>query len=130
MQILFFVFFSASCEANGTQIVVSFFRVQSPTVAGLFHCLKFWFLADSSASVSSKRFVLFLDRQQRQHFIPKAVAELGQFYISRVLQPANFVFCLTKVTWEQIFLLSCVVVPSLVPSAACIQSMFHSFLLC
>lgn len=95
MQILFFVFFLTSCEANGTQIVVRIFRVQSPTVVGLFHCLKFWFLADSSASVSSKRFFLFLERQQRQHFIPNAVADLGEFYIPRVLQPADFVLCLT-----------------------------------
>lgn len=125
VQILFCVSFSASCEANGIQTVVSFLRLQSPTVVSFFHHLKFWILADGSASFWwPKLFLLFLERQQRQHFFPKAVADLGQFYLPRVLQPANFVLCLTQVTWEQIFPFSqC-------PSAACTQCMFPSFLLC
>lgn len=84
--------------------MVSFLRLQSPTVVSFFHHLKFWFLADGSASFWwPKLFLLFLERQQRQHFFPKAVADLGQFYLPRVLQPAYFVLCLTQVTWEQIF---------------------------
>lgn len=110
--------------------MVSFLRLQSPTVVSLFHCLKFGFLADSSASLWPKLFLLLLERQERQHFFPKAAADLGQFYIPRVLQPANFALYLTRVTWEQIFPFSCVLVPSLVPSAVCTQCVFPSFLLC
>lgn len=96
MEIYFCVSFSASCEADGIQIAVSFLRLQSPTVVSFVHHLKFWFLADNIASVWSKLFLLFLKREQSQHFSSKAVADLGQFYISRVLEPASFVLCLTR----------------------------------
>lgn len=96
MEIYLCVSFSASCEAGGIQIAVSFLRLQSPTVVSFVHHLKFCFLADNTASVWSKLFPLFLEREESQHFSPKAVADLDQFYILRVLQPANLVLCLTR----------------------------------
>lgn len=76
MEIYFCVSFSASCEADGIQIAVSFLRLQSPTVVTFVNHLKFWFLADNTASVWPKLFLLFLEREQSQHFSPKAVADL------------------------------------------------------
>lgn len=65
----------------------------SPTVDRFVHHMKFCFLASNTASVWPK---LFLEREQRQHFSPKAIAGLDQFYIPRVLQPVSFALCLTR----------------------------------
>lgn len=65
----------------------------SLTVDRFVHHLKFCFLANNIAFVWPK---LFLEREQRQHFSPKAIADLDQFYIPRVLQPVSFALCLTR----------------------------------
>lgn len=124
MEILICISFSAPCEVDGIQIAVRFIRLQSPTVVSFVHHLKFCFFADNTASVWPKLFILILEREKTQHFSPKAVADLGQFYRPGVLQPASFVLCLTKeVFWElscyQIFCFNhSFLVPSLIPSAA------------
>ena len=136
MEIYFCVSFSASHEADGIQIAVSFLRLQSPTVVIFVHHLKFWFLADNTASVWPKLFLLFLEREQSQHFSSKAVADLGQFYIPRVLQPGSFVLYLTRQGHLGATLLADLPLqsqhpsPSLVPSATCTQHMFPFILLC
>lgn len=62
VEIYFSVSFSACCEADGIQIAVSFLGLQSPAVVSFVHHLKFWFLADNTASVWPELLLLFLKR--------------------------------------------------------------------
>lgn len=102
----------------------------SPTVDRFVHHLKFCFLANNTAFVWP---TLFLERKQRQHFSPKAIADLDQFYIPRILQPVSFALCLTREHHLVATLLSglhSILLPPFVPSAACTQCTFPFILLC